>query len=31
MWNQHIDPREKRMQRIQVNDIVIDMGTGCYE
>ena len=31
MWNQHIDPREKRIQRIQVKDIVIDMGTGCYE
>lgn len=31
MWNQHIDPREKKMQRIQVNDILTDIGTSCHE
>lgn len=31
MWNQRIGPREKKMQRIQVNDILTDMSTGCDE
>lgn len=31
MWNQCIDPGEKKMQRIQVNDILTDMSTGCHE